>query len=259
VGGEKGAMRTLQDLLRSEDPFYRMRLSYGAFIGRRYPYVFIETPKAACTTTKVVLWRLEGLGPVPPDLTMVHHRSPWDPRKSPLTVPEEEALKALGGASAPRFFVWRDPVERLRSAYWDKIRLGYDYSPEWEQWRVVIRNAFRMPADQEISFDRFAEFVCALPDHLRDPHFMSQRRLVLADFVTYDYVVRTDDYAAGMAEVLRAMGVPHDRWPPLDERRNETGSSVVPVSAATAAKIRSAFSAAYDLLDVATREHRATR
>jgi hypothetical protein len=252
-------MSTLRDLLRSEDPFYQLRLGYGSFIGRRYPYFFIETPKAACTTTKVVLWRLEGLGPVPPDLTMVHHRSPWDPRKSPATVAEEAALEALAGSSVLRFFVWRDPVERLRSAYWDKIRLGHDHSPEWDQWRAAIRDAFSMQPDQEISFDRFAEFVCALPDHLRDPHFMSQHRLVLADFVTYDYVVRTDDYAAGMAEVLRALGVPPSRWPRLDERLNESGSGVVPVSASTAERIRTTFQATYDLQEMPAHQRRAAR
>jgi hypothetical protein len=116
-----------------------------------------------------------------------------------------------------------------------------------------------MQPDQEISFDRFAEFVCAFPDHLRDPHFMSQHRLILADFVTYDYVVRTDDYADGMAEVFRALGIPSSRWPPLGERLNATGSDVVPVSASTAERIRTAFRAAYSLLDIPANERRAAR
>jgi hypothetical protein len=242
------AIAEVQNLLRSGDPFVRDRLSYGSFIGQRYPYFYMETPKAACTATKVVLWRLEGLGPVPADLTGVHHRAPTDPRKAPLT--EEQALEALGGPSVFRFFVWRDPVDRLRSAYWDKICLGYDPSPEWGRWRGWIREAFGLQPDQEITFDHFANYVCAVPDHLRDIHFMSQGRVILADYVPYDHVVRTDDYARGMVKVLNAVGVPTHSWPPLGERRNDTGSRrSVTVSESTAERIRSAYEADYELLD----------
>ncbi len=48
-------------LLQSPDPFVRRRLGHGAFVGERYPYLYIETPKSACTTTKGRLWELEGL------------------------------------------------------------------------------------------------------------------------------------------------------------------------------------------------------
>jgi len=240
-------MTEVHTLLRTKDPFQRLRLNYGSFIGRRYPYFYFETPKAACTTTKLLLWRLEGLGPTLPNAAMVHHRAPWDPRKTPLTVSEQRALEVLTSPSVLRFFVWRDPVDRLRSTYWDKIQLGRDYHSEWAQWRSNIRNAFQLAPEQEITFDHFAAFACAVPDELRDTHFMSQGRVILADHIAYHRVVRTDDYARGMAEVLRAMGVPSHRWPPLDERQNETASSsAVTVSASAAAAIRTAD---YELLD----------
>jgi len=55
--------------LRSSDPVVRRRLGYGAFVGVRHPYLYLETPKAACTTTKAHLWRLEDLGPLRPSPT----------------------------------------------------------------------------------------------------------------------------------------------------------------------------------------------
>ena len=241
-------MELVRALLRSENPFARQRLGYGGFLGRRYPYFYMETPKAACTATKVVLWRLENLGPLP-RLDMVHERSPWDPRLSPLTVPEDSAVAALSGGSMFRFFIWRDPVDRLRSAWYDKIHLGRDPSPEWDRWRGEIRAAFGLKSEQPITFDHFAEFVCAAPDESRDHHFMSQRLLLLSDYIAYHYAVRTDDYARGMAEVLTRIGVPKDRWPPLDQLHNHTGSDAIPVSEATAGRIRDAYKAAYDLIE----------
>ena|SRR5579872_1165383 len=241
-------MDALRELLRSEDVFVRRRLAYGGFIGRKYPYFYMETPKAACTATKAILWQVEDLGPVPrPDL--LHVRLPTDPRPSPLSVSEDEALAALSGRSAFRFFVWRDPVDRLRSAFHDKIHLARDPGPEWDWWRSRICNAFGLRPDQAISFEQFAEFVCATPDDARDEHFMSQHRLLLIDRIPFDYVVRTDDYVNGMTEVLRTVGVPRDRWPPLERRYNETGSDAVPVSDALAAKIRHAFRAGYEIIE----------
>src|SRR6185312_13253203 len=148
----------LQRLLQSPDPFLQRLLGYGAFVGQRYPYLYVETPKSACTTTKVHLWNLEGLGPVPYE-SRPHERPPGDPRLSLLSVPVEKALDALTSPAIYRFCVWRDPVRRLASAYWEKIHEKADPGPEWPQWRALIVKSFGLRSEDEITLDIFARFV----------------------------------------------------------------------------------------------------
>jgi len=241
-------MERVRKLLRSEDPLIHHRLSYGGFIGRRYPYFYMETPKAACTTTKALLWRLEGLGPLP-RLDKLHERPPGDPRPSPLSVPEDEAVAALQGGSTYRFFVWRDPVDRLRSAWYEKIHLRRDPAPQWDVWVDALRSELALKPDQDISFDLFVEYICGVPDEIRDPHFMSQRLLILSDHIDYHAVVRMDDYASGMAEVMTTIGVPNSQWPPLDERLNASDSGIAKVSSKTADRIRAAYRPAYTIVE----------
>jgi hypothetical protein len=178
----KDAPPAILEALRSQDPIMSGRLGYGAFVGIRYPYLYIETPKVACTTTKVHLWNLEGLGPLPYP-NFVHTRPPDDRRLSLLTAGEARAVEAMCGPSVFRFCVWRDPVRRLASTYMAKIQLQRDPRPEWNQARAAIVRLFGLTAESDITFDHFARFACGLPDKWREIHFMSQRRLTLAKFI----------------------------------------------------------------------------
>jgi hypothetical protein len=233
--------------LRSTDPVLRGRLGYGAFVGVRYPYLYLETPKAACTTTKAHLWRLEGLGPLPHP-NSAHARPKEDPRPSLLTIGEARAVEALCGAYVFRFCVWREPVRRLASTYMAKIRLVRDPGVEWVYYRRVIADRFGLGSEKEITFDHFVRFVCALPDERREPHFMSQYRLSLAHFVRYDRIVRVDRYADDMAAVCRDIGVPPSLWPDFHLRENISGSEAIEISKSSAAMIRDAFRQDYEML-----------
>jgi hypothetical protein len=239
----------IAELLRSDDPIIEHRLSYGAFVGMRYPYLYIETPKAACTTTKVHLWNLEGLGPLS-DPNNAHFRRPDDPRPSLLSVDEARAIEAMCAKSIYRFCVWRDPVQRLASCYMAKIRLRRDPGIEWTLYRRRIARAFGLGLGDEITFEHFAKFACALPDERRETHFMSQWRLTLSDFLRYDRIVRMDRYADDMAEVYRALGVPRSEWPDFASAcENFTGGGAIEIPQAAAAMIREAYGKDYEMFD----------
>ncbi|MCC7274556.1 MAG: sulfotransferase family 2 domain-containing protein [Alphaproteobacteria bacterium] len=232
--------------LRSKRPtFMRMRLAYGMFISTRYRYLFVEIPKSGATTTKTLLWQIEGYGPEPRG--SIHDRPVGDPRPSPVTVSPEVAEAALFSSSHIRFCLWRDPVRRLASAYRDKLQLGRDASPAWDFWRRKIAAAHGISDSRDITFDRFAAFVCAQHDSARDPHWMSQWRLALADHLDYDFVVRLDSYARDLSCVLDAVGVPARHRPSLDARLHASDSNLMEISEATAALIRSAYEQDYAL------------
>lgn len=235
-------------LLDSRRPLLRRQLSYGSFVGVRYPYLYIETPKSACTTTKGHLWRLEGLGPLA-DPNDVHERPLDDPRPSLRTVPESHAAEAMRGTSVYRFCVWRDPVRRLASCYMAKIRLKRDPAREWDQYRRIIAKRFGLRSPDEITFEHFASIACAMPDVRREWHFMSQWRLSLSEFLRYDRIVRVDRYAEDMRAVYRDIGVPASEWPDFGTlRENFTGSESLEISQPVADMIRKAYARDYDMI-----------
>lgn len=234
-------------MVRSDDSFLRRRLGYGAFVGVRYPYLYLETPKAACTTTKAHLWHIERLGSLP-NPNAAHGRPQGDPRSSLLTIDEARAIEALSAASVFRFCVWRDPVRRLVSTFMAKIRLKRDPGPEWAYCRRAIVRWAGLSSEEEITVDHFARFVCMLPDERRDPHFMSQHRLSLFHAVRYDRIVCVDQYADGMSAVFREIGVPPAHWPDFGRRENVSGSETLEISKSSAAMIRETFRLDYEML-----------
>ena len=216
--------------------FITARLRGGTFASARYPYLHVSAPKCACTKTKMMLWELEELGPFPAD---IHDRPPGDQRLSALTVTRDRAMELLFGNSVFRFRVHRDPVRRLISAYVDKIVRG-----RWAAVRGALEaftRQFGWPPETTVSFDQFAEFVCAQPDHQRDQHWMSQWRLTLSEAIRYSFTVRVDHYARDMAHVYDRLGVPRRKWPTFDSKENASGSEQPSVSQATQDMIRRAY------------------
>ena len=227
--------------------FLKSRLSHGVFVSPRFRYVFTEVPKAGCSTTKAILWRLEDFGPLPASL---HARTRNDPRLSPVTADLKTAAEALFGPAYFRFTLWRDPVSRLASAYRDKIHLGLSPSSEWLPVRRAIADAVGVADPADITFDQFARYVCEQPDGERDSHWMSHYRVGLHDVIDYDALVRTDHYEVDMAAVLTRLAIARDRWPDLSVKVHTTGSrEQVAISKETAALVRAAFAIDYQLLD----------
>jgi len=152
------------------------------------------------------------------------------------------------GDKVYRFCVWRDPVRRLASTFMAKIRLRRDPGPEWDLYRRAIAERFGLGQVEAIEFDHFVRFVCELPDERREPHFMSQHRLSLADIVRYHRIVRVDRYADDMAAVCRELGVAASDWPDFSRRENISGSETLDISSAAAAVIRDAFAGDYAMV-----------
>jgi hypothetical protein len=199
------------------------------------------TPKCASSTTKTLLWKLEGLGPLPSD---IHDRRRDDRRLSALSLSLADALELLFETSVIRFRVTRDPLDRLISAYRDKVRR---FPPDFARHRDKIVQHFDLPDEHHISFEHFAEYVCTTPDRERNAHWMSQRLLTLADVVPFTIVVRQEHYARDMATLYDAIGVPRKEWPSFEARINALPAGDVVVPKATVRLVEDAYSGDYEL------------
>jgi hypothetical protein len=227
------------------DPFITRRLRGATFVAARYPCLHVSAPKCASTKTKRALWDLDELGPSPAD---IHQRTEGDGRLSVFSVGRERAEELLFGNAVLRFRVHRDPVQRLASAYVDKIVHG-KWKAVSSSWDAFIRYCGSVP-ETDVTFDQFACFACSQPDHERDQHWMSQWRLTFSDAIRYNLIVRVDHYAEDMSQLYERLGVPRRKWPSFHLKENASGREALTISAATKQMIRRAYEKDCDPPDV---------
>ncbi len=145
---------------------------YGLNMSLRHSYVYVETPKVACSSIKSTLLRLELDDPgfYRVDFEDVHNRA-----FSPLLKPSQigDLDQFLARSSIFKFCFVRNPYSRLLSAWLDKI------AGNRKQKAQVLLQLGHDPnrLDREISFEKFVRAVVAQPVSVMDPHW----RAVLPD------------------------------------------------------------------------------
>jgi hypothetical protein len=147
----------------------------------RFSYVFVETPKAGCSTIKRKLQSMEVDG----DRSLLPE-SVHDKAGSPLKSPAETGLPdhvLLRDGDFFRFCFVRNPYSRVLSAYLDKI-----VENEWE--RVRLAPTLNLSGDTIVDFETFLRAVAEQPDGQRDIHWRSQVGILRPDHIRYDYVGR---------------------------------------------------------------------
>jgi hypothetical protein len=234
-------------LVQGEDKFLLRRLRRASFVGVRYDYLFVGTPKSGVTSIKAALWHIEELGESP-DSVDLHRRKDALERPSATTIGVPEAIATLTSPDHFRFTCWRDPVDRLVSAYRDKIAGRQTLSKSTAADRAAIASRLNRDDDGEISFDEFADFACAQPDEDRNIHWMSQHRVALHGYIDYHKIVTIENFVEDMTVVLDTIGVPRSRRPDLALRHNRSSSQRPLVQPSTAEKIRNAYSLDYGLV-----------
>lgn len=237
-------MQTAEYILSDDAPEYASwRLRVGSFVSPDLKYVYMDTPKCACTATKMHLWEFEGLPTRAPWPATVHERIEGDGRISLLDLPKKDAIFALTAPSVVRFYVYRKPEHRIASAYMNKIAdLGLD---AYANPRFAIQKKYNLDHPSKITLDQFAEFSCDTEDGFRDAHWQSQHSLLLADLINYNHAVDIDLYADGMEEVFYKIGDMQRRN--FREVINQTGSENHVISAPILSKIREAYAQDYKL------------
>jgi hypothetical protein len=234
-------------LTRQGNTFLFRRLRKASFIGVKYDYVFIGSPKSGVTSAKAALWHIEELGDRPGNV-FLHERKDVFRRPSAATIPLPEALERLNSPKHFRFTCWRDPIDRLVSAYRDKISNSRPPDKKTLADRAVIARHLNRQSESEISFNEFVDFACAQPDGERNVHWMSQHRVALHDYVDYHRIVRLEKFADDMSVVFDIMGVPTSQRPDLRPHYNGSSGPRPVVDASTANRIREAYSLDYSLV-----------
>ncbi|NBB83196.1 MAG: sulfotransferase family 2 domain-containing protein [Alphaproteobacteria bacterium] len=176
------------------------RLTYASYVSQKYKYVFVETPKAACTTLKNLIHRLEDLPPIqiPSGLPQtkldmyIHNRQKFL-LPSLVDLDKDAAREALFSDEYFRFCVVRNPYSRLFSAWLDKVKL---VEPGYARIVKEINQYYERPADTIVEFEDFVAFVCRNQDVNRcDHHWRLQIRLLFPHCINYTHIGRLESLA----------------------------------------------------------------
>lgn len=209
------------------DPAYAPgRLRYGTFVSLARRYVYVETPKAACTSIKRMIAALDGVDinyTSPPyhretRLEMfVHQRRYFD---LPSLLDLDQTVRDDIFSGADRWFAFatsRNPFSRAVSVFENKIRLG---EPRYRalEARYGDRGAFSSVRD---AFKAFVdEVLCDPARRDLDPHFSAQSRLLMPRLIPYSRIFKLDEMDQLVEQLTAHVGVEGGADAPALPREN---------------------------------------
>jgi len=172
---------------------------YATHVSLRNRFIYIETPKAACSTMKRMLQRLEVDDPEWRRSSYLHDRK-CSPLLTPLQVPSFRRLRQ--DSCIKKFCVIRSPYTRVLSAYFDKI---CTHQP---QRHIVAEILGRTKSQQgdEITFYDFVTAVATQRPEEMDPHWRPQKLLLYVPEFHYDLMLRVETLDADIELLGHLLG-----------------------------------------------------
>jgi hypothetical protein len=177
---------------------------YGIHVSLKHRYIFVETPKAGCTSIKQLLINAELDGHADIQHGSHVHLREYSPLLSPMQVGSLRRLIADG------FFTFcfvRNPHTRFLSAYLDKIlRNGTQSNVVKLQMGLPLHKAHRIP------FPAFIRAVEAQPVPMMDPHWRTQYHQTFQSSFAYDFCGRFENFEADLRQVCDRIGIDFDKY-----------------------------------------------
>jgi hypothetical protein len=208
-------------------------ISYRYNLSQKYRYLYVETPKVACTTIKAFLQGAEGRVISNQNFDEVHERD-----KSPLSKPDKRPdllFDLLESDGAFRFTFVRNPYTRLLSAYLNKIRrkpaeeaiayrssrlqqLGQPITGDLallnaqalESHRRQRLHSLSLPTDSDISFKEFVESLAQADPATMDAHWRPQTLLTAHAHIDYHFIGRFETFEADLTRVANRLNIEHN-------------------------------------------------
>jgi hypothetical protein len=180
------------------------RWNYATWLNVEKGFLYIETPKVACTKVKLTLQEISLL-PLPENKENIHHRKNGDFVGS-IGDHIDDCDLLLENKELLKFCFVRHPTERLVSAFKDKIQRSR--GPFWERYRAKIRELMSLSDNSEIHFEHFVEWVRLTGDSSRDIHWRSQYNLLRPDVINYDRIGKMESFNEDFSAILNILGVP---------------------------------------------------
>jgi hypothetical protein len=185
-------------------------LTYSTFVDVKRRYMFFAVPKAACTTMKALLHRMNGDPPLTYDLgevetrrgMFVHQRRNVPlPSLHDLDDPTQE--KVLTSPDFFRFAIVRNPYTRLISAWRSKVALC---EPGFEYVYRDVRGSLPQSHNDLISFPEFLDYVERSDPAAYDPHWMLQTDHLFHDALQFSFLGKMENLGDALARFQLHLG-----------------------------------------------------
>jgi hypothetical protein len=180
----------------------KKRMEYATWVDYKRGYFYVETPKVACSTVKTTLQQISGFE-LPKDIMTIHYRQPEERFVGNAFTAGELDVEIVNN-SLFKFCFIRDPVDRLLSAFKDKIVRSK--GAFWDKYRDDIVVARSLESTLNINFEDFVYYVKSLNDSVRDIHWRSQYALLRPDMIQYDFIGHQENFNVDFAYVLGRIG-----------------------------------------------------
>lgn len=160
--------------------------------------IYLPIAKNACSSTKLLVAELGGLRLEPGE--DIHQT--LDTRNTGFQFkdhPEDVIRHAIAAPGWMRFMIFRDPMDRLVSAYVEKFVINRSFDHQWDTCRDVLKAVLGSddpaPEDfvQGITFREFAEFILSQDPRELDSHWQPQVFYMGHVPLTHMYDVRAMD------------------------------------------------------------------
>jgi len=175
-------------------PYRKEQVNYLINCSKKHKFVYVETPKVACSTIKRVLQLIEVDGDESKLSTQVHDRGK-SPLASPLSV-DQDLDELFEGDGYFRFSFVRNPYSRILSAYLDKL-----VKNDWERRRLLPTLGYN--ENDRITLLQFLEAIKDIPNIDKDIHWTPQSYILQRHKVNYDFIGRFENFSAGFERVIR--------------------------------------------------------
>lgn len=228
------------------------RLSYGSFVSLEHKILYVETPKAACTTVKEFLRELCGAPPIKLQIgplwetrrDMFIHVRANVPLPSLLDLDQETQRRVLTAPDFLRFSIVRNPYDRLVSAWRNKILLcepGYEYV-----YRRIMGDVPPVHDKKTLSFEQFLEFVEGEMDlGICNPHWRRQVDLLLYPAIPYTHIGQLERFQDTVALIKQHAS----RGPPVRFAKSNSagaGGGHSPIDDDMAVRIQQLYAADFE-------------
>lgn len=193
-------------------------LNYATHISLNHKYIFVETPKVACSTIKISLQRLElGLEKFERAHFEDVHVRDFSPLLHLTQLPNFEEY--LVSKDYFRFCFVRNPYNRLLSCYLDKIA-----GPEKYKERISLLDFMGLDANHQLSFREFVEAIESQSPLEMDYHWRHQSYLTCQTTIQYDFVGKLESFDFDFKKVSEHLSPEMHKYY-LSEVRHQTNAN----------------------------------
>ncbi|MEM7591978.1 MAG: sulfotransferase family 2 domain-containing protein [Cyanobacteria bacterium P01_A01_bin.83] len=191
---------------------------YAINISHKYNYLYVETPKAGCSSIKMTLQRMELDLPdfYREDFEDIHNRN-----FSPLLKASQVGSfdRFINRPNLFKFCFARNPYIRLLSAYLEKIKLN---KPQKKDILQHLGKNIRQ-LNIKISFDEFIRVIYEQPIANLNDHWNIQYYQTCQNSIKYNFIGKVENFDRDFEFVLNTVNKDYQKYV-LKEQRHASGA-----------------------------------